>query len=47
VRLDSPPAAQLAGICTVYQTINLNSERSVSESISVGHELRLWGIAIE
>jgi len=45
--LDGPPAAQLADICAVYQTINLISERSVAESIFFGHEPRLCRIAIE
>jgi ABC-type sugar transport system ATPase subunit len=30
VRSDRPPAAQLAGICAVYQTINLISGRSAA-----------------
>ena len=47
MRLDRPPAAQLAGICAVYQTISLVSERSVGESIFFSHEPRLCGIAIE
>ena len=47
VRFDSPPAAQLAGICAVYQTVNLNSGRSVAESIFFAHEPRLYRSAIE
>ncbi|WP_455775346.1 ATP-binding cassette domain-containing protein, partial [Burkholderia stabilis] len=43
VSFDSPRAAQRAGICAVYQEINLIPERSVAENIFLGHEPRRFG----
>ncbi|WP_323123296.1 sugar ABC transporter ATP-binding protein [Burkholderia alba] len=43
VAFDSPRAAQRAGICAVYQEINLIPERSVAENIFLGHEPRRFG----
>jgi galactofuranose transport system ATP-binding protein len=40
----SPRAAQVAGISTIYQEINLVPQRSVTENICLGREMRRYGL---
>ncbi len=40
----SPRAAQDAGISTIYQEINLVPQRSVTENICLGREMRRYGL---
>jgi monosaccharide-transporting ATPase len=40
----SPQEAQLAGVSTIYQEINLVPYRSVAENIFMGREPRRWGL---
>ena len=44
VAFSSPHAAQLAGISTIYQEINLVPFRSVAENIFLGREPRRFGL---
>ncbi|WP_321842945.1 sugar ABC transporter ATP-binding protein [Paraburkholderia bannensis] len=44
VSFDSPRAAQSAGVCAVYQEINLIPERSVADNIFLCHEPKRFGI---
>ncbi|MBN3855775.1 sugar ABC transporter ATP-binding protein [Paraburkholderia sp. Ac-20340] len=44
VSFDSPRAAQSAGVCAVYQEINLIPERSVADNIYLCHEPKRFGI---
>ncbi|WP_321871990.1 sugar ABC transporter ATP-binding protein [Paraburkholderia tropica] len=44
VAFDSPRAAQRAGVCAVYQEINLIPERSVADNIFLCHEPKRFGI---
>src|ERR1700736_993607 len=41
--VDSPQAAQAAGISTIYQEINLVGLRSVTENICLGRRFRRFG----
>ncbi|HEY1611872.1 MAG TPA: ATP-binding cassette domain-containing protein, partial [Paraburkholderia sp.] len=43
VAFDSPRAAQRAGVCAVYQEINLIPERSVADNIFLCHEPKRFG----
>lgn len=43
VHLRSPLEAQLAGISTVYQEVNLCTNLTVAENIFIGREPRKWG----
>ncbi|CAD6562313.1 Galactose/methyl galactoside import ATP-binding protein MglA [Paraburkholderia hiiakae] len=47
VAFDSPRAAQGAGVCAVYQEINLIPERSVADNIFLCHEPKRFGILID
>ena len=47
VSFDSPRAAQRAGVCAVYQEINLIPERSVADNIFLCHEPKRFGILID
>lgn len=47
VSFDSPRAAQRAGVCAVYQEINLIPERSVADNIFLCHEPKRLGILID
>ncbi|MCP3728680.1 sugar ABC transporter ATP-binding protein [Paraburkholderia sp. CNPSo 3272] len=47
VAFDSPRAAQGAGVCAVYQEINLITERSVADNIFLCHEPKRFGILID
>ncbi len=42
--VNAPRAAQDAGISTIYQEINLVPQRSVTENICLGRELRRYGL---
>ena len=42
--VSSPRAAQDAGISTIYQEINLVPQRSVTENICLGREMRRYGL---
>jgi galactofuranose transport system ATP-binding protein len=42
--VSSPRAAQDAGISTIYQEINLVPQRSVTENICLGREMRRFGL---
>ncbi len=42
--VNSPMAAQRAGISTIYQEINLVPMRSVAENICLGREMRRYGL---
>jgi galactofuranose transport system ATP-binding protein len=44
VDFHNPQEAQLAGVSTIYQEINLVPYRSVAENIFMGREPRRWGI---
>src|SRR3954466_1365007 len=44
VQFSSPQEAQLAGISTIYQEINLVPYRSVTENICLGREKRRLGL---
>ena len=44
VDFHSPQEAQLAGVSTIYQEINLVPYRSVAENIFMGREPRRWGL---
>jgi galactofuranose transport system ATP-binding protein len=44
VDFHSPQEAQLAGVSTIYQEINLVPFRSVAENIFMGREPRRWGL---
>ena len=43
VDFHSPHEAQLGGVSTIYQEINLVPYRSVAENIFMGREPRRWG----
>jgi len=47
VSFDSPRAAQRAGVCAVYQEINLIPERSVADNIFLCHEPKRFGFLID
>ncbi|MEM5406267.1 sugar ABC transporter ATP-binding protein [Paraburkholderia unamae] len=47
VAFDSPRAAQGAGVCAVYQEINLIPERSVADNTFLCHEPKRFGILID
>ncbi len=47
VSFDSPRAAQRAGVCAVYQEINLIPERSVAANIFLCHEPKQFGFLID
>jgi galactofuranose transport system ATP-binding protein len=40
----SPQAAQLGGISTIYQEVNLIGMRSIAENIFLGREPKRWGL---
>jgi monosaccharide-transporting ATPase len=44
VDFHNPQEAQLAGVSTIYQEINLVPYRSVAENIFMGREPRRWGL---
>jgi galactofuranose transport system ATP-binding protein len=44
VDFSSPQAAQVAGIATIYQEVNLVPLRSVAENILLGREPKRWGL---
>ncbi|WP_084963946.1 sugar ABC transporter ATP-binding protein [Thermoactinospora rubra] len=44
VAFDSPHAAQLGGIATIYQEVNLVPYRTVTENIFLGRERRRFGL---
>lgn len=47
VAFDSPRSAQNAGVCAVYQEINLIPERSVAENIFLCHEPKRFGLFVD
>src|SRR5215212_11371560 len=44
VDFHNPQEAQLAGVSTIYQEINLDPYRRVAENIFMGREPRRWGL---
>jgi galactofuranose transport system ATP-binding protein len=44
IEFGSPQQAQLGGISTIYQEVNLVPYRSVAENIFLGREPRRWGL---
>ncbi|WP_445680634.1 sugar ABC transporter ATP-binding protein [Radicibacter daui] len=44
VSFTSPHDAQLGGISTIFQEVNLVGYRSVAENICLGHEPKRWGM---
>ncbi|QGZ65895.1 sugar ABC transporter ATP-binding protein [Paraburkholderia acidisoli] len=47
VTFDSPRGAQNAGVCAVYQEINLIPERSVADNIFLCHEPKRFGVLVD